>query len=103
MLAQCNIGGEISHMRYHWVNKNSSSQEKDEFDNKLHDNENQIIILITFTNLDVLVETIMIDLLLTGSMTEMVLCFVKPCPCIYIKKDRHYRFPENIAIVDRRW
>ena len=28
MLAQCNMIGEIANMRYHRVNKNSSSQEK---------------------------------------------------------------------------
>ncbi len=73
-------------MRYHEVNKNSSMQEKDEFCRYPQDREDQSTIIIPFTNLDVLVDTITTT---TTEMvlSEMVLCFVKPHTCLFIKKE----------------
>ena len=53
MFEQYQIEGEISYVRYHRVNKNSISQEKDDFDMMLNENDNQITILIPFTALDI--------------------------------------------------
>ena len=78
MLAQCNMAGKIAHIRYHRINKNLPSQEKDELGINLQGSENKITILIPFTNLDVLAETTMTDLSHTSRTAEIVLCFVKP-------------------------
>ena len=87
MFEQCQIEGEISYVRYHWVNRKSISQEKDDFEIMLNENEKQIIILIPFTNLDVKVETKMKDTTLVANKTEMVHCYIKPHSCIYIRKE----------------
>ena len=39
---------QVAHMRYHIVNKNSSTQEKYEFGMHLYDREDQITIIIPY-------------------------------------------------------
>ena len=56
LFEQCQITEEISYIRYCRVNKKSVIKDKDKF-NRLNVSDNQIIILIPFTDLDVKVET----------------------------------------------
>ena len=86
MFEQCQIEGEISYIRYHQINKESISQEKNDFDIRLNENKNQITILIPSTNLDVTVETIMKDTSFTTNKIETVHCYLKSYSYIYIRK-----------------
>ena len=56
----------------------------------LNKNDNQITILIPFTDLDVKVETKMKDTSFTTNKIEMVYCYVKPHSYIYIREDMNY-------------
>ena len=84
-------------MRYHRINRNASMQENDELFKYPQDREEKITIIIPFTNLDVLVDT---NTTTTKEvvLSEIVLCFVKPQICLFIKKRIQHRFPDNTLI-----
>ena len=93
----------MSYIRYHWVNKKSGSQDKDDFYPRLNKNGDQITILIPFTDLDVKVETKMKEKTYIANKTKMVHCYVKPHSYIFIRKEMKYQFLENTGFIDRRW
>ena len=99
-ISKIRIPENVAQMKYHRVNQNSISQEKDEFDTQ-HLHDEYITIIIPFTNLDVYIG-IEISTTEDAIQLEMVLCYIRPFTSLLIQKGLQYRFEANTAILDKR-
>ena len=83
-LSTTSTAGQVAQITYHRFNQNSAIQENDDLNEQQHE-DNQITIIIPFTNLDVHIET---NTTTAKEMVhlEMVLCYIKSHTCLLIKK-----------------